>query len=190
LGRVVRRQVRCAAVRPDQHLLETDVDAGPRICANSATAATAGRLPPSGHRADRHARRLPAELRGARGQYRRLDDLERVPWTHRAALRARHRIWVMDRGIPTEDSLAQMRAKGGVVPGGHTQGATDQARTGIPRSALGARAPGRARQAAGHRGGRVRAGNKAMHASTRNAACGAGGCAVTLIGCESCRVRR
>ena len=36
-----------------------------------------------------------------------------------------NRIWVMDRGIPTEDSLAKMRSHGRVVPGGHAQGAAD-----------------------------------------------------------------
>ena len=47
------------------------------------------------------------------------------------------RIWVMDRGIPTEEVLQEMReATAGLLPGGNTQRKTDPLREGIDRSAL------------------------------------------------------
>jgi len=41
------------------------------------------------------------------------------------------RIWVMDRGIPTEAVLGAMRENGGLLPGGNTPGAIDPVREGI-----------------------------------------------------------
>ena len=58
-----------------------------------------------------------------------------------------NRIWVMDRGVPTEDSLAKMRRIGASLPGGHAQGAAEQARTGLPDPALGTGARWRRREA-------------------------------------------
>ena len=67
---------------------ETDVERGPKRSAPvRLQPRQARRLPASRHRADRHARGLPAELRGDGGQHRRLDHPERLPRSHRAALR-------------------------------------------------------------------------------------------------------
>jgi hypothetical protein len=70
-----------------------------------------------------------------------------------------NRIWVMDRGIPTEDSLAKMRSIC-ELSRGHPQGPADEARAGLPEQTLGQGARRRAGQAAGHRRRRVRAGAK------------------------------
>ena len=43
------------------------------------------------------------------------------------------RIWIMDRGIPTEETLASTR---GALSGGHAQGPPDAAREGVPGLAL------------------------------------------------------
>src|SRR5246127_707856 len=54
------------------------------------------RLRPGGHCPDRDPRGFPADLRGDAGQYLGQDDAGRT--------------WVMDRGIPTEAVLTEMRA--------------------------------------------------------------------------------
>lgn len=58
-----------------------------------------------------------------------------------------NRIWVMDRGVPTEDSLAKMRRIGASYLVGHAQGPTEQAGVRLLGAALGTCARGRA----GHR---------------------------------------
>ena len=71
------------------------------------------------------------------------DFLDRIEQRYGRA----NRIWVMDRGVPTEDSLAKMRRIGAFFPGGHAQGAAEQAGARLPGPALGAGTPGRRRQA-------------------------------------------
>ena len=107
----VRGAVRSAAVRPDEHLF--------RVCAAGRRSRQAPlrlqprqaqRLRAGGDRADRHARWLSAGLRGAAGQHRRqarrcADFLRKIEAQYGKA----NRIWVMDRGIPTEEVLAEMR---------------------------------------------------------------------------------
>ncbi|MDO9091985.1 MAG: hypothetical protein Q8R98_26965 [Rubrivivax sp.] len=61
-----------------------------------------------------------------------------------------NRIWVMDRGIPTEDSLAKMRSVGASYLVGIPQGPADEAGAGLPGPAIGESARRRAGQAAGH----------------------------------------
>ena len=57
------------------------------------------------------------------------------------------RIWVMDRGIPTEEALAQLRAErsAGALSGGHAEGAIDYPGAGLPGRALGRRRASRCR---------------------------------------------
>ena len=139
---------------------ESDVERSRRPAPVRLQPRQARRLPPGGHRADRHARGLPAELRGAGGQHGRLDDAERVPRSHRAALRARQPHLGDGPRHPHRGQPGQDARHGRVLPGGHAQGAAQQARAGLPRPALGAGARRRGGQAAGRRGGRVRAGAK------------------------------
>ena len=65
------------------------------------------------------------------------------------------RVWIMDRGIPTEASLASMRTAdiSGPLPGRHAQRTPEQAGEGVSHQALGAGARERRRQAPGARGG-------------------------------------
>ena len=62
-----------------------------------------------GDRADRDARGLPAGLRGDGGEHRRpttlADFLEKIERQYGRS----DRVWIMDRGIPTEETLASMR---------------------------------------------------------------------------------
>ena len=113
------------------------------------------------------------------------DFLDRIEQRYGRA----NRIWVMDRGIPTEDSLAKMRAHGRVLPGGHAQGAAD-ASSSRPSSASPGRRCAKACRSSGWPPRRTcTCWRKATRASTRSAACGASGCAATSIGCRRCRAR-
>src|ERR1700756_5460009 len=68
------------------------------------------RLRPGGHCPDRDPRGFPADLRRDAGQYLGQDDagdfLRRIEVQYGKA----GRTWVMDRGIPTEAVLTEMRA--------------------------------------------------------------------------------
>src|SRR3954470_18396907 len=68
------------------------------------------RLRPGGHCPDRDPRGFPADLRGDAGQYSDKttlgDFLRRIEVQYGKA----GRTWVMDRGIPTEAVLTEMRA--------------------------------------------------------------------------------
>src|SRR5258706_10241903 len=68
------------------------------------------RLRPGGHCPDRDPRGFPADLRGAAGQYLGQDDAGRLPQADRGPIWQAGRTWVMDRGIPTEAVLTEMRA--------------------------------------------------------------------------------
>ncbi len=149
----------------------------------------AQRLPPGRHRLDRHARGLPAELRGARGQHCGLDDLERVPRSHRAALRAcqphlgdgprhPHRRRASPRCEPWARRTWWVRPRAG-SPGSSR-----------PSAASPGRACARACRSSGWPPRRTcTCSRKATRASTRSAACDASGCAVTSIGCRRCRAK-
>src|SRR3954466_9105685 len=106
----VRGLVRGAALRPDLDLLRVaparrrDRQAPPRLQPRQARRLRAG-----GDRADRHAGGLPARLRGAAGQHRRQHDAARFLHRIEAQYGRAQGIWVMDRGIPTEAVLSEMR---------------------------------------------------------------------------------
>ena len=59
------------------------------------------------------------------------------------------RVWIMDRGIPTEETLEQMRTRRlpRPLPGGHAQGTIIEVREEVPDPALASRAPVGRRQA-------------------------------------------
>ena len=61
------------------------------------------------------------------------------------------RVWVMDRGIPTEETLEQMRIAQPPrpLPGGNAQGAVIEVRKTVPEAALASRTPVGRRQASG-----------------------------------------
>src|SRR5271170_5815962 len=61
-------------------------------------------------RADRDSRRLSTGLRGHGRQHLGQDDAAGFSGQDRGAIRQRQTTWVMDRGIPTEEVLAEMRA--------------------------------------------------------------------------------
>ena len=63
-----------------------------------------------GHCLDRDTGRLAAGLRGDGWQHRGQDDAARLPQTDRGPVWQGPAHWVMDRGIPTEEVLAEMRA--------------------------------------------------------------------------------
>ena len=91
------------------------------------------------------------------------------------------RIWVMDRGIPTEDSLAKMRSIGASYLVGTPKGRLsklEQAFLGQPwrRCAMACRSSGWPPRKT------CTCWRKATPASTRNAACGASDCAATSSG--------
>ena len=65
------------------------------------------------------------------------------------------RMWVMDRGIPTEATLAEMRQAEGGLSGGHARVDAGQAGAAADEPALAAGPPGRAGQAAGQQDGEV-----------------------------------
>ena len=69
-------------------------------------------LPAGGDRAGGHAGRAAAGLRGDAGQHLGQDHAEGVPGQIESLYGKADRIWVMDRGIPTEEVLEQMRAEG------------------------------------------------------------------------------
>ena len=69
----------------------------------------APRLRAGGHRADRDARRISARLRSSPRQHLRQDDAARLPCEDRGAVRQSPAHLGGDRGIPTEEALAEMR---------------------------------------------------------------------------------
>src|SRR4051794_25238973 len=69
------------------------------------------RLRPGGHCPDRDPRGFPADLRGDAGQYLGQDDAGRLPQADRGPIwQSRAHLGKMDRGIPTEAVLTEMRA--------------------------------------------------------------------------------
>ena len=82
---------------------------------------------------------FPAGLRGDAGQHDGSDHAGRLSGTDRTAIRAAlSGVWIMDRGIPTEATLAAMRAGDAPVRYlvGHPQGPPDAAGAGVPGAAL------------------------------------------------------
>src|SRR5258705_13922568 len=67
------------------------------------------RLRASRDRADRHAGWFSIGLRSHGRQHLGQDDTEGVSGQDRKAIWQGKRTWVMDRGIPTEEVLAEMR---------------------------------------------------------------------------------
>ena len=86
------------------------------------------------------------------------------------------RIWVMDRGIPTEEVLAEMRQAEPPVSYlvGTPKGRLTRMEQALARAALAGGAPGRRGQAAERGAGTLRPGAAAVPASTRNGRCGSG----------------
>jgi hypothetical protein len=62
------------------------------------------------HRADHHSGGLALDLRGAQRQYRRQNHAEGLCEKIEDQYGKADRIWLMDRGVPTEEVLAEMRA--------------------------------------------------------------------------------
>ena len=86
------------------------------------------------------------------------------------------RVWVMDRGIPTEAVLAEMRdsRSAGALSGRHAEGAADPAGEAPAGQALAGGARGRAGQAAGRRTANSMSSPRASTASPRSARCAGG----------------
>ena len=86
------------------------------------------RLRPGGDRTGGDAGRLPAGLRGAGRQHHDNTTLARSSIRSRRQYGKARRVWVMDRGIPTEATLAEMREPGReTLAGGHAEGPHQQA---------------------------------------------------------------
>src|SRR6202044_3278628 len=113
LARSVQRQFRRAAVRSDQHLLRGQrlrFARGPQAPPRLQPRQAAG-LPATGDRSDRHAPEglplayevLPGNTADSKTLRTFLSKIEKQYGKAR-------RVWVMDRGVPTEAVLAEMRA--------------------------------------------------------------------------------
>ena len=153
----VRRQLRRAAVRPDQHLLRGRVRADPHGQPRLQPR-RAGRLPAGGRRPGGDARRAAAGVRGAGGQHVGQDHAQGVPGQGRGPVR-QGAAGVGDgpRHPHRGDAEADARGRRG-VPGGHAAVAAAQAGAGAAGAAVAAGARGDEGEAAEPRGGDLRAG--------------------------------
>ena len=86
------------------------------------------------------------------------------------------RVWVMDRGVPTEAVLAEMRSSrsAGAVSGRHAEGTPEPPGAGAAREALARRPPRRAGQAAARRTASSTSSPRATIGSPRSARCAGG----------------
>src|SRR3984893_1045448 len=141
LARPVQHQLRCAALRSDQHLFQgrsavcRKRQATPRLFARSSAGLRAGR-----HRLGGDPGGVAAGLRGAAWQHRGQHHLARLPGTDRAAVRQGEAHLVdgprhPDRGRADRD--AGVRSPG-PIPRRHAQGPPDPIGEGPPREALAA----------------------------------------------------
>ena len=179
LARSVQRLVRRAALRSDQHLfrgqrlrLARGQQAPPRLQPRQAA-----RLPASSssrwssrRRACRSPTRFcPATPPTARRCGRSCAKIESQYGKAR-------RVWVMDRGVPTEEVLAEMRASDPPVSYlvGTPKGRLTAPRKASRRQALAQGARGRRGQAAGRRTTSSMSSPRAPIASAKSARCGGG----------------
>src|SRR5271166_2492221 len=110
LARPVQRPLRSLALRSDQHVFRGRAAVSRwRQAALRLFARPSARLRAGGGRAGGDAGRLAAGLRDPARQYvgqtTLRDFLERIERQYGKA----RRVWLMDRGIPTEETLAEMR---------------------------------------------------------------------------------
>jgi Transposase DDE domain len=99
------------------------------------------------------------------------------------------RIWVMDRGIPTEDSLAKMRKIGASYLVGTPKGRLSNWSS-LSWTSPGPRCAMAYRSSALQRTKTCTYWRRAMRASTRSAACAGSGCADSSAACRRSRLKR
>src|SRR5215472_14186038 len=150
LARSVQYQLRCVALRSDQHLLRSRSTVPRRRQASARLfAGPPRRLRAGDHCAGGHARRAAARLRGAAGQHGRQHDPQALSRPHRGAIRqgAPH---LADGPGRTDRSGADRDARrraAGAISGRHAKGAPDPAGKGACRQTLAGRPAGCAKPA-------------------------------------------
>ena len=113
------------------------------------------------------------------------DFLDRIEQRYGRA----NRIWVMDRGVPTEDSLAQDARMGASYLVGTPKGRLTKLEQGFLASPGSACAKG-SMSSAWPLTKTPTCSRKVRRASTRSVRCGNAACAATCSACRPCRARR